>query len=61
MRTKVLKLFHPQSVRRCYWSIARAIGQNHACGVCEASETGQGTHAMCCDVEKLLAAIKCLV
>lgn len=60
-KSKVLELFHPQSVRRCYWSIAQAIGLNHACGVCEASDTSQGTHAMFCDVEKLLAAIKHLI
>lgn len=56
--TKVLELFLSESVRRCYWSIARAIGLNHACGVCEASETAHGMHAMNCDVEKLIVGIK---
>jgi capsular polysaccharide biosynthesis protein len=53
---RVLEIFHPGSVRRCYWSIAQAIGLNHACGVGKEAETG-ALHSMKCDVRQLVKAI----
>jgi len=58
--TKVLEIFHPQSVRRCYWSIAQSIGLVHYCGVAEDSaETGH--HGMHVDIAQLRRAIGDLV
>jgi len=33
--TRVLEIFEPGSVRRCYWSLCRALGHQHHCGVVE--------------------------
>src|SRR6185369_1109084 len=30
---KIFEIFEPGSVRRCYWSLARALGHDHACAV----------------------------
>lgn len=30
---KVLEIFEPGSVRRCYWSMCQALGHRHACGI----------------------------
>lgn len=33
---RVLEIFEPGSVRRCYWSLCRALGHEHHCAVGEA-------------------------
>ena len=33
--TRVFEIFEPGSVRRCYWSLARALGHSYHCGVAE--------------------------
>jgi len=30
---KVLEIFEPASVRRCYWSMCQTLGHRHACGI----------------------------
>jgi capsular polysaccharide biosynthesis protein len=55
--TKVAEIFHPKSVRRCYWSIAQAIGLNHSCGVGKSAEEME-THGMGCDIDQVLVAFK---
>jgi capsular polysaccharide biosynthesis protein len=34
--TRAFEIFEPSSVRRCYWSLCRALGHQHHCGVAEA-------------------------
>ena len=54
--TKVVEIFHPESVRRCYWSIAQTIGLNHSCGVGKSAEKS-GIHCIKCDIDQMLVAL----
>jgi capsular polysaccharide biosynthesis protein len=35
----ILEIQQPQAVRRCYWSLARALGHNYFCGIGDAHTT----------------------
>jgi hypothetical protein len=39
---KVFEIFEPGSVRRCYWSISKALGHEHVCGVGDSVPNGKG-------------------
>lgn len=56
--TKVFEIFESGSVRRCYWSLCKALGHQHACGVGESVvQTGRDPD-MWVDVTALEKALK---
>lgn len=57
--TKVLEIFNPLSVRRCYWSIAQAIGLKHACGIAT-NHDSISHHGMSMNLGELEGAIQSL-
>lgn len=39
--TKILEIFEPSTQRRCYWSLARALGHDYRCFIGEAVPSGK--------------------
>jgi capsular polysaccharide biosynthesis protein len=56
--TRVLEIFEPGSVRRCYWSLAQALGHAYACGVGAAVPNGDGEPDMQVRADDFGSALK---
>jgi hypothetical protein len=37
---EVFEIFEPKAVRRCYWSLCKALGHRHSCGVARSVDSG---------------------
>ena len=55
--TRMLEIFEPGSVRRCYWSLARALGQKHDCAVAEAVPNPGGEPHLRIPIKEFAAAL----
>lgn len=58
--TRMLEIFEPGSVRRCYWSLTRALGQQHHCAVAEAVPNPGGEPNLIVPQNKFIAALDML-
>jgi capsular polysaccharide biosynthesis protein len=54
---RVLELFEPSSVRRCYWSLCCALGHQHHCGIGEAVPNPGGEPHLRISAEQLASAL----
>jgi capsular polysaccharide biosynthesis protein len=55
--TRVLEIFESQSVRRCYWSLCRALGHQHHCAVAESVSNPGGEPHLRIPAKEFAAAL----
>jgi len=55
--TRVLEIFEPGTIRRCYWSLCAALGHSYNCAVAETCENPLGESDMRIDLEAFKTAL----
>lgn len=57
---KVMEIFEPFAVRRCYWSMCQALGHTHVCGVSDSVPNSQLEPNMKIDADVFSAALSAI-
>jgi hypothetical protein len=57
----VFEIQQPHAVRRCYWSLARALGHNHFCGIGDAPKLPRGEPDITVDIGEFREALTTVI
>jgi capsular polysaccharide biosynthesis protein len=57
----VFEIQQPHAVRRCYWSLARALGHNYFCGIGDASTMTTGEPDVAVHVDEFQEGLKTVI